>query len=405
MYTSKFLLTLLSFLLSISLIYSQSSCHCKWFESPSLSIPDPVGVTAGTLQFGAAIGLNKNILAIASPLENDGLGAVRIYTRFSNQNHWVHRTELTAGRGNATGTFLFGQLVGVATDNNVVIAENGAATGTTPMIYSFERSGPSQWIEVIDSFTVTGVSRFTQLSVYSNLLIISSPARPSGIISVFTKQHYNWELQDQLSNPEIPSQYIYVAVAGNSSFVATTTVPSVHFYDVSGDPGSLSFSDPVIFALPAVPNWVAIAPSGLLAFVALPTAIQIFARDSFGDWNQTDTLSDYNGIPFNNVARVVQSGSYLVVSDNQQTAGPTGTKCAPCSTCTGAVYVYTKHGSVWNPTTFLRPATLDDNFGKSLAFSSNQGNLIVVGGVEETVYTFMEQGSIAPLPSCAPTPS
>eukprot|EP01088_Endostelium_zonatum_P008574 TRINITY_DN21720_c0_g1_i1.p1 TRINITY_DN21720_c0_g1~~TRINITY_DN21720_c0_g1_i1.p1 ORF type:complete len:531 (-),score=115.12 TRINITY_DN21720_c0_g1_i1:98-1690(-) len=380
---------------------ANNPCYCTWAEIPSLDKTEN-GSYPGSLAYGAALGASLNYLAVGSTLVNQSRGAVDIYTRFANFPYWTYRTTVDANTEVANNNY-FGQYLSTLDDANIVVAQLSPA----PRLFSFERSGPNSWINVQEPFNLN-ITRITAFTALGRLLVVSYAGRPAGI-DVYNKIGYNWTRIVRIVNPEGGNaQYTQLTIGAGNLFAAITSSGSVQIYNRNN---AGEWIPQIISDLGRI-TAVALSRDRSTLAVGLSNSINLYTAYGNRTFPTTPgaTLGSFVtttvNIRFVTVTQIQLLGSYMVVADTGVAPNSLPqTLCAP-SASTGAVYVFSRSGVSTVSETALRPRALEDGFGRSLSYSNTQGNIITVGGIYDTVYTFIRQEDVRlDAISCEPSPS
>jgi hypothetical protein len=113
--------------------------HGNWRPATRLS-----GDQADGAQFGSAMGFSRNRLAIAAFNENNGQGAVYIYSREPVQSGiWSREAKLTVASESSPP--FFGESLGF--EGDTLASGTGAYNYYNGAVFIFERSPSSEWVE------------------------------------------------------------------------------------------------------------------------------------------------------------------------------------------------------------------------------------------------------------------
>jgi hypothetical protein len=277
--------------------------------------------------FSVALSADGNTLAVGAPLEDSGTTVI---------NSMPDDSALDAG-----AVYVFTRVTGVWTQQAYIKASNTVAG---------------------DQF---GFS--VALSGDGNTLAVGAIGRSSqaGAAYVFTRTGGTWSQQAIVtgSNTEAADDFgssVSLSADGNTLAVGAP-----------GEDGSSNGIDGTDnnFASNAGAAYVFTRSGGIWSQQAYVKASNTQAADAFGS---SVALSG--------------DGNTLAVGAINEDSGSTGVGSTPneSSTNAGAVYVYSRTGTVWAPQAYVKASNTgsDDRFGSSVALSSD-GNALMVGAMNE----------------------
>ena len=365
--------------------------------------PVNVGTSAAGDSFGSSLALSGdgNTLAVGAPLEDSGTtginstadelapGAGAVYVLTRSGGIWSHQAyvkPLNTGTSGAGDNF--GVSVALSNDGSTLAVgaplEDSNTTGfNTPpnefatdsgAVYVFTRDAMGTWLQqaYVKASDTAGGDNFgftVALSADGNTLAVGAPledsgtAADAGAVYVFTRAAGVWTEQ----------QYIKAAFPGAGDRFGTSV-------SLSADGNTLAVGAPSedSAALGVGGNQIddcgAAAPANCASDSG---AAYVFAR-SGSVWSQQVYLKASNTGPGDNFGSSVAlsgDGNALMVGAINEDGSATGTggTSNELATDSGAVYAYTRSGTVWTPQSYVKASNTGagDGFGVSVALSSD----------------------------------
>lgn len=320
-------------------------------------------------------------------------GAVYVYTR--NGSEWSQQAYIKASNTDAEDRF--GSSPAISGDTLVMGAEyeDSSATGINGdqannsatdagAVYVFTRSGTA-WSQqaYIKASNTGGGDRFGQsVAISGDTLVVgaefedssatgingdqaNNSAGDAGAVYVFVRSGTGWSQQAYLkaSNAEAGDRFgRSVAISGNTLVVGAFDEDS----GVNGDQGNNSTQG--------------------------AGAVYVFTRNGT-EWSQQAYLKASNADEKDRFGRIVAiSGETLVVGatlEDSSATGINGDQHSNSASNSGAVYVFTRHGTAWEQQAYIKASNTNggnsigddgDFFGASVAIS---GDTLVVGAEGE----------------------
>ncbi|MDI9320122.1 MAG: T9SS type A sorting domain-containing protein [Phycisphaerales bacterium] len=356
---------------------------------------------------GMAISADGNTMAVANTYDKGSgtgvnpaatgtltaAGAVYVYTRTDSLSHWVFQAYIKAS--NTGNGDLFGHSLALSADGNTLAvgayAEAGNRTGINPpsndsaagagAVYTYTRSGStwsfSAYIKANNTNSGDNFGISVSLSGDGTTLAVgaynedgsgkginpadNNSASGAGAVYIYTRSGSTWSFSDYIkaSNTESPDNF------GNAvSLSSDGTTLAVSAYLESGNGTGIN---------PADNN---LAPySG---------AVYIYTR-SAGTWSFSAYVKASNTSAFDffgNALSLSGDGTTLAVGSSSEAGSGKGINPASNDSASGAgaVYIYTRSGSTWSFTDYIKASNTDasDLFGISLSLS-NDGTSLAVG--------------------------
>ena len=351
--------------------------------------------TGGNDNFGWSVAISGDTVVVGAPYESSNAtgvngdetnelalesGAVYVFTRSGTT--WSQQAYLKAS--NTAANSNFGYSVAISGDTVVVGAPledsnatgvNGAQTNNlasaSGAVYVFTRSGTNWsqqaylkasntdagdrfgWLVTIDGDTVVvGAPHENSNATAVNGNQADNSAGDSGAAYVFTRSGTNWSQQAYLkaSNTGAGDEFgIAVAISGDTVVVGASIEDS-NATGVNGDEtNNLE------------------AQSG---------AAYVFTRSAI-TWSQQAYLKASNTDGFDQFGNAVAiSGDTVVVGaleESSNATGVNGDETNHSSGASGAAYVFTRSGTIWNQQAYLKASNTDasDNFGWSVTIAGD----------------------------------
>jgi len=297
--------------------------------------------------FGFSVAVDADTAVIGAYYKAGGQGAVYVFTR--NGAVWSQQAKLTANDGQRD---LFGTSVAVSGDTAVVGASlKITAGGTSGAAYVFTRSGGiwTQQTLLVSSDAAAADFFGNSVAVNGDTVVVGAYEKAfyQGAAYVFTRSGVAWSQQAKLTaaNALPLDEFGYsVAVSGDTAVIGA--------YSKAGNLG----------------------------------AAYVFARSGTAWSQQTELAANDGGVDEFGYSVAVSGDTAVIGAPQKITAGGTS----------GAVYVFTRSGSIWTQQTLLvsSDAAAADNFGTSVAVS---GDTAVIGAYEKAsfqgaAYVFTRSG-------------
>ncbi|MDI9319371.1 MAG: hypothetical protein QM530_02750, partial [Phycisphaerales bacterium] len=326
-----------------------------------------------------------------------GAGAVFVYTRADSLSIWVVQAYIKASN---TGTSdLFGASVALSADGTTLAVgaygEAGNGTGINPAnnnlaagagaVYIYTRSGSTwsftHYIKASNTNSGDNFGISVSLSGDATTLVVgaynedgsgtginpadNNSAGGAGAAYIYTRSGSTWSFTDYIKASNTGSIDNFGGVVSLSSD-ATTLAVSAYLESGSGkginpaDNDSASYSGAVYTYTRSGSTW---------SFSAYIKASNTSSFDFFG--NALSLSSDGTTLAVGSSSEA-GSGKGINPADNDSAGGA------------GAVYIYTRSGSTWIFTDYIKASNTDanDNFGYSLSLSSD-GTSLAVGAWNE----------------------
>lgn len=345
-------------------------------------------------QFGAAVAIDGDILAIAATGEssnatgvngdesnNDATDSGAVYIFRLEGDTWVQEAYLKAS--NSDSDDRFGNALALDGDTLVVGAKDDEGSNTeTGSAYVFVRSG-GVWTEQarLNAATWGNPDEFgAAVAIEGDTLVEGAPSEDgsatgvngaidnggnnTGAAYVFTRIGENWSELAYLkaSNTDPEDRFgSAVTISGNTIAVGAT--------QERGSVGGIN---------PATDNDV------------LRTGAAFVFVDQGAGWEPQATIKaayPAQNDEFGN--KVILSGDLLVVGSCKESGasiGIDGDETGDAAASSGAVYLFTREGSNWSQTRYFKASNAGDGdrFGSSLALHHEDvGDLILVGALFE----------------------
>ena len=387
-----------------------------WTQIKAL-LPVPAAVTPDTQQaylkasnteagdrFGDAVSLSGDTLVVGALFEDSnatgangdgtdnsasGSGAAYVFTRSGGV--WSQQAYLKASNTEAGDRF--GGAVSLSGDTLVVgaVVEDSNATGVngdetdnsasdSGAVYVFTRSGTtwSQQAYLKASNTGAGDLFGDVVSLSGDTLVVGAVAEASNAIGVDG---------DQADNSAIDSGAVYVFTRSGTTWSqqAYLKASNTGAGDLFGDVVSLSGDTLVVGAVAEDSNAIGVNGDGTDNSTLDSGAAYIFTR-SGTTWSQQAYLKASNTEALDYFGDFVSlSGDTLVVGahgEDSNAIGVNGSQADNSASGSGAAYVFTRSGGVWNQQAYLKASNTEagDLFGYAVSLSEDT---LVVGAYAE----------------------
>jgi FG-GAP repeat len=366
--------------------------------------------------FGKALSLNTDgsLLAVGAPSEdgsatgvngpNDNAaanaGAVYLFSRSAGT--WSPNAYVKASNTGADDAF--GDAVELSADGTTLAVgadgESSSATGVggnqyddsarrTGAVYTFSKVGgvfvQRNYVKASNTETMDGFGAYLSLSSDGSTLAVLAPWEASSATGINANQQDNGAPNSSaayvFTSSLVPTfahdTYIKASNTGAGDRFGATTVLSAdgntlvvgaHYEDSSATGVNGANND-------------ASTESG---------AAYVFVRSASNVWTQQAYLKPSNtgaGDHFGRVIALSGDGNTLAVGavlEDSSATGVNGAQTNEAAADSGAVYVFTRSGTVWTQQAYVKASNTGagDLFGCALALSSN-GNTLAVGASEE----------------------
>jgi len=352
--------------------------------------------------FGSSISLSGDgkTLVVGAPKEDgtaDNSGAVYVFTH--DGTDWSEQDYLKADNNDANDHFGGKGTLDISEDGNLIavgaIDEDSAQNGTESnginsdapdagAAYIFTRTGIN-WVQTAYiKASNSGVDdNFGTLSLSGdgNTLVVGAPgedetASNSGAVYVFEYNGTSWSEEAYLkaSNAQAEDKF-----GGEQSLVISQDGLTIAVCAEGEDSNALGLSD--------------VSTEGANNSSLYSSAVYVFRKES-GTWgheayiksdhNNDDLFGSNRGLALNKtgtslaIGTIWNSSSNLGVSSNSNNIGSL--------TQAGAVYFYTKSGSSWAKTSFLKAPNTgsSDHFGVSVAMDETGATLVIGAALESS---------------------
>ena len=351
--------------------------------------------------FGSSISLSGdgNTLVVGAPNEDgtaDNSGAVYVFTH--DGTDWSEKAYLKADNNDANDHFGGKGTLDISEDGNIIavgaIDEDSAQNGTESnginfeapdagAAYIFTHDG-SDWRQTayIKASNSESVDHFGTLSLSgdgSTLVVGASgqdgTASNAGAVYVFVYNGTSWSQEDYLkaSNAEAEDKF-----GGEQSLVISKDGLTIAVCAEGEDSNALGLSD--------------VSTEGADNSSQSSSAVYVFRKES-GTWSQEAYIkSDHDNDNFFGGKRGLalnKTGSSLAIGTIWNSSSSLGvfsdSNNSGSLTQAGAVYFYTKSGSSWAKTSFLKAPNTgsSDQFSVSIAMDET-GATMVVGAAKES---------------------
>ena len=354
--------------------------------------------------FGSSVAISGNTMVVGAPYESsaakgingsqtsnaaDSSGAAYVFVRSGTT--WKQLAYLKASNTNAADNFGFS----VAISGNTIIVgapfEDSAATGvngnqadnsamSAGAAYVFVRSSTTwkQQAYLKASNAKASATFGTDVAISGNLAVVGAPAESSAATGV------NGNGADT-SAPFAGAAYVFARSSTTWSQQAYLKASNTDANDAFGTVVDISGSTVVVGAPTEASNATGVNAVGTDNSANSAGAAYVFTG-SAGVWTQQAYLKASNtdiGDEFG--SSVAVSGNEVLVGaigEASAATGVTGNQADNTLTNSGAVYAFSRSGSVWTQQAYLKASNpgANDQFGSSLAFSGATG---VVGAESE----------------------
>ena len=361
----------------------------------AFGFPTALSADGNTLAVGA-FHEDSNATGINGDQTNDLLpdsGAVYVFTRTSGA--WVQQAYIKASNTNADDWFGFsvslssdGNALAVGTpkedsDAQGVNALNGDQSNAMPnagAAYVFTRTAGvwSQQAYVKASNTKAG-------DEFGVSVALSGDGKTLAVGAYLEDSDAKGVDQDQTNNlaPDAGAVYVFtldsVGTWIQQAYVkASNTKPDQEFgfsVALTAEGSTLAVGSPNESSDGSSQADVSIGGAG---------AAYVFLRDTAGSWTQQAYVKPHNpGVSYFFGSAIVLSGdgSTLAVSAGKEGTGGLGINSTATNNLaneSGAVYVYSRAGALWNQQAYVKASNQTMEFGSGVALSAN-GNVMAVG--------------------------
>ncbi len=350
--------------------------------------------TAGSVQFGAAVGISSTILVVGAPeFDDPSTNAGRAFV-FNTGATTAYPLTWTSPRVEKSS---FGMTVAVDGESFVVGApyehfdpvtytEEGAA-------YVFERTGATSWGQTqrltAGADATNGDNFGWSLAIFGDVIAVGAPGRTTdtGVVYLFQRVSGTWVAQPALSAPDATTNRRFgsavalgpdVLVVGGWS-ASNTAEESVYVFDLVG--ATATYRETLYATGGVIGDYFggAVSVSGDILAVGAAAyngqgAVYIFERGTDGSWSYRHTLTEAGTQGFG--GSIALSGDLLLVGAPSTADGATNGA--------GRAFVYHR-----NPASglFEKLDTLADGapasadyFGSSVALAGAVGVIGIPGG-------------------------
>lgn len=368
--------------------------------------------TEGIDRFGFAVALSADgaTLVLGAPFEDssatgvggdesdnaaESAGAVYVFTRVGRQ--WSPQAYLKAS--NTEAGDLFGSSLALSSDGNTLAVgapgEDSNATGISDAqsdnsareagaVYVFTRAG-TQWSQqaYVKASNTQADDLFgdsVALDANGNTLAIGAPLEDSGATGVGGDESDN-------SAASAGAVYVFTRAGTQWSQQAYVKASNAEAFDSFGSPLALSAdgSTLVVAAPSEDSNAIGVGEDENDNTALSAGAAYVFTR-SGALWSQQAYLKASNSAvadEFSGSLALSADGNTLAVGargEDSNDIGVDGDQSNNSASRAGAVYVFTRAGTLWSQQAYVKPSNTEagDLFGDSLAISAD-GNTLAVG--------------------------
>ena len=351
--------------------------------------------TEGELGNGVALSANGNIALIGGGGDNSSKGAAWVFTRSGTK--WTQQAKLT-GSGE-TGAGHFGAGVALSSEGNTALIGGYKDNTNKGAAWVFTRSGTT-WTQQGSKLTASGSGEFglsVALSAEGNIALIGGRTGV-GAAWVFTRSGTKWTEQAKLTGGEETGEGEFGSVValsseGNTALIGgpsdNSKVGAAWVFTRSGTKWTQQGSKLTASGESGKGQFgsVALSSDGNTALIGSPAENSIegsawmFTR-SEGKWTQTGSKLTGSG---------EKGGGYfggtIALASNGYTALITGTLDNEGE---GAAWLFTRSGSTWTQQGSKITGSEElynkfgDDFGTSVALSSNGGTAVVGGSTDHS---------------------
>jgi choice-of-anchor B domain-containing protein len=302
----------------------------KWTErskvtSTSAAIDD---------QFGAALDVKGNRMAVGAPKQNSGRGAVYIFERPSARSPWREVAKLTDSGGREND--LFGSAVGLAGETVFVGVPGRSGGKGAAIVYSHGASGWTAGATLQGSGTGGGDGFGSAISASAERVLIGAPGpKPwaslvgggqpkTGAAFVFANQNGQWREDGKLTRSSAPAPLAIGAAVTWADDEALVSAPLANQFAGAilqfrrgnsgwSEAGEITASRPQ----PGTGLGISLAAAGPVVIAGAPImqgtgGAFIFGRNALGNWSEVQAIKGDDQFGFMGGA-VGASASLLVI--------------------------------------------------------------------------------------------
>lgn len=353
-------------------------------SSVSLSLDGNTLAVGARFEGSAAIGID------GSQTDNSAPGAGAVYVFVRNGGAWSQQAYVKASNTNTANSDFFGYSVALSGDGSTLavgaiweassatgIGGNQAdnSTGVAGAVYVFARSGTTwtqqAYVKASNTAAFDHFGNSVALSGDGNTLAVGAFGKDSGAgaVYVFTRSGGVW------------SQQAYVKASntqGSDEFGRSVTL--------SGDGNTLAVS-----AYGEDSSATGIGGDQADNSASSAGAVYVFTR-SGSTWSQQAYVKPSStdaGDRFGYSVALSGDGNTLAVGADAESSSGTGingNQADNSASSAGAVYVFTRSGGTWSQQAYVKASNTEaiDNFGYSVALSSDGNTLAVGANVEDS---------------------
>jgi len=369
-------------------------------------------------EFGSAVALSGDTLAIGVPFEDSNAigvngdqannssidsGAVYVFTRIAgvwSQQAYLKASNTGAGDRFGAAISLSGDtlIVGASLEDSNATGVNGNQTNNSAIdsgaVYVFTRTGGvwSQQAYLKASNAESGDEFGNAVSFASNTLVVGASAEDSNAKGVNGNQADN-------SASASGAAYVFSRDGGGVwSQTVYLKASNTETLDQFGYAVSISRNNPLSFGYTLVvgaygedSNAKGVNGNQTDNSASLSGAVYVFTTDP-GGWVQQAYLKASNTDAFDEFGLEVSLyistlTDTLVVgapAESSNATGVNGNQTNNSAANSGAVYIFTRSGSVWSQQAYLKAANTDANDHFGIAISLSNGRLVVGADQEES---------------------
>ncbi|MCZ8221982.1 MAG: integrin [Acidovorax sp.] len=339
--------------------------------------------------FGYSVTLSGdgNTVAVGAPNEDSFAGAVYVFTRSGST--WSQQAYVKAS--SATAGDRFGWSVALSGDGNTLAVGAQGDASATGAVYVFTRSGIT-WDQqaYLKASNAGGNDLFgtsVTLSGDGHTLAVGAYSEDSNAIGIDG---------DQLDNSASSSGAVYVFTRSGSAWSqqAYVKASNTEGNDYFGKSVALSGDGNTLAVGAHLEDSNATGIGGIQADNSAHDAgaVYVFTRSGI-TWSQqayvkaSDTGATLNW--FGHSVALSGDGNTLAVGahlEDSNATGIGGNQADSSAVNSGAVYVFTRSGSTWSQQAYVKASNtgVNDNFGYSVALSSDGNTLAVGANVEDS---------------------
>lgn len=326
-------------------VYVYTRTGTTWAFQARLKAPSP----AVNNEFGYAVAISGDTLVVGAPYRNSNTGIAYVFTRSGTT--WTCRKNLTAS--NAVAGDQFGKAVAISGGTIVVGAPS--KNSDAGAAYVFTGSGAT-WTQKAYLTISTGITDYfgSAVAISDTTAVVGaygkdgSSGADAGAAYVYVFNGTEWVQQAALSpsNPDPGDYFGYsVAISGNTVVVGA-------YREDSNTKG-----------VNTTPNNYGTDTGAAYVFTRSGTT---WSQQAYLKASNTGN-SDYFGYS------VGISGDIIVVGAEEEDSNTTGIGSSPndLSSNSGAAYVFTRSGTTWSQTSYLKAFNTgeEDRFGHAVAIS------------------------------------